>query len=312
MDEKDKFILFELLQNCRQPLSKIARAVNLPIQTVAYRIKRMEEDQVITKYTININHQKLGRNRHSIYLDLVGINPQEVDTYLRYITKIDEVSCCYMLNEIIKWKLYISIWTKSIERYDEIQSKILAKFKDHIRDYVSFQSVRSYTYFGRVLNTKKKAKVDIKEGLENIPIKDIDKKIMHELKSNSKMPVLDLAKKLHSNPETVKRRMTYLVKSDIIQRFYPIVNRSKMGYTEYTYLSRLDASHDKEIEKFIEYAKSDPRFVIVIRAVGYVNLYYAFLAKDNEELKEISAKVESMLGKGTLKTYKIEVDKMVS
>ena len=54
----------------------------------------------------------------------------------------------------------------------------------------------------------------------------------------------------------------------------------KIGYTEYTFISRIDPSYEKNIQAFIEFTKKDPRFVIVIKAVGYVNLYYAFLSKD--------------------------------
>ena len=49
MDKKDNLILFELLQDYRQPISKIAKAVNLPQQTVSYRIKKLEESKVIKK-----------------------------------------------------------------------------------------------------------------------------------------------------------------------------------------------------------------------------------------------------------------------
>jgi len=41
--EKDKLILFELLQDCRQSISKIAKAVKLPQQTVSYRIAKIRE-----------------------------------------------------------------------------------------------------------------------------------------------------------------------------------------------------------------------------------------------------------------------------
>ena len=73
VDEKDRQILFELLQDCRQPISKIAKEVKLPTQTVSYRIKKLEKEEVIKKYTININYPKLGFNRHSLYLDLKHI-----------------------------------------------------------------------------------------------------------------------------------------------------------------------------------------------------------------------------------------------
>ena len=101
-------------------------------------------------------------------------------------------------------------------------------------------------------------------------------------------------------------------KKEIIQRFYPIIDLNKIGYSEYTYISRIDPSYEKNIEKFIEFTKKDPRFIIVIKAVGYVNLYYAFLAKDHGELGEINHKCEEILGKGLLDTYKIEVENMIS
>ena len=43
IDQKDKEILFELLQDCRKPVAKIAKAVKLPPQTTAYRIKKLED-----------------------------------------------------------------------------------------------------------------------------------------------------------------------------------------------------------------------------------------------------------------------------
>ena len=55
LDEADKLILYELLQDCRQPLSKIAKSVKLSQQRVHYRIKKLEEQGIIRKYTINFS-----------------------------------------------------------------------------------------------------------------------------------------------------------------------------------------------------------------------------------------------------------------
>ncbi|MBW6442753.1 Lrp/AsnC family transcriptional regulator [Patescibacteria group bacterium] len=139
MDDKDKLILFELLQDCRQPISKIAKAVKLPQQTVSYRISKLEKEKVIKKYTADVNYPKLGYSRHSIYLDIKGVLASEIEKYLKTITGIREVSCCYMLHEVSQWKVYVSVWTKTIERYDEIQTKILSKFKNKIKNYLPFQ-----------------------------------------------------------------------------------------------------------------------------------------------------------------------------
>ncbi len=312
MDGKDNLILFELLQDCRQPISKIAKAVKLPQQTVSYRIKKLEEAKVIKKYTANINYPKFGLSRHSIYLDMRGIRAEDVNKYLKEITAIDEVSCCYMLHEVSKWKLYISVWTKTIERYDEIQTKILIKFKNKIKNYLSFQSVRSRTYLARRLNPNKKAKVDIKGSPENAELKPTDWKLINLLKKNSRSPIVELVKKLRTTPSSIMRRINTLMKQDIIQRFYPIIDLKKIGFTEYTYISRVDPSCVKELENFMALIEKDKRFIISIKAVGYVNLYYAFLVKNSEELKEINEEIEKVLGKAILETHKIEVDDMVS
>ena len=85
-----------------------------------------------------------------------------------------------------------------------------------------------------------------------------------------------------------------------------------MGYLEYTFISRINPAYDEELDAFIEYAKKDPRFNIIIKAVGYVNLYYAFIVKDHEELKELRRKIQSLLGDSVMQEYKVEVDEMIS
>jgi DNA-binding Lrp family transcriptional regulator len=312
MDEKDNLILFELLQDCRQSVSKIAKAVKLPQQTVSYRIKKLEESKTIKKYTANINYPKFGLSRHSIYLDMRGVTAKDVNKYLKEITAIDEVSCCYMLHAASKWQLYISVWTKTIERYDEIQTKILIKFKDKIKNYLSFQSVRSKTYLARRLNPKKKAQVDTKGNPENVDLSKQEWKLINLLKKNSRAPITEIAKKMNMTASSVMRKINTLKKKNIIQRFYPIIDLKKVGFTEYTYISRIDPSCVKELDNFMKLIEKDPRFIISIKAVGYVNLYYAFLVKNQEELKEINEEIESVLGPAILETHKIEVDDMVS
>jgi DNA-binding Lrp family transcriptional regulator len=217
-----------------------------------------------------------------------------------------------MLHGVSQWKVYVSVWTKTIERYDEIQTKIITKFKKHLKNYLSFQSVKSWSYFARVLNPKKKANGDVKESPENVVLSDLEWKLIGKLRKNSNTPVLQLAKELKTTPNTIIRKIKSLRERKIIERFYPILDINKLGLTEYTFISRIDPSHNKQLEKFIEYARSDPRFCIIIKAVGYVNLYYAFHVRDDDELKEITAKIDKFLGKAVLENYKIEVEEMIS
>lgn len=312
LEENDKLILFELLQDCRKPLRLIAKALGMPENTVAYRIRNLEKRGVIKKYTINMDHQKLGFNRHSLYLDLRPIDPHLINDYLKTITSVDEVSCCYMLHEISQWKLYVSVWTKDIGRYDEIQSLILQKFDQHIIDYVSFQSVKSYTYFSRRLNIKKIAACDVKDKKLDIPLTETDWNIIGALKEDSRQSLMQLAQKLNVSVATLKRRIPYLREQGIIQRFYPILDVRKMGLREYTIISRVKAGAEHAIEDFIKWARSDPRFVIIIKAVGWVNLYYAFQVENEGEYREVMKEIDKRLGNITIKTFAIEVESIIN
>ena len=68
IDEKDKRILEELKLNSKLATSQLSKKLNIPITTVHNRIKRMERDKVIIKYTINIDNKKIGKSISAMIL----------------------------------------------------------------------------------------------------------------------------------------------------------------------------------------------------------------------------------------------------
>lgn len=75
MDEIDKSILKELKKNGRVSASEISKKVYLSVPAVAERIKKMEQANIIEKYTIKINKKKIGYNLLAFIL--VNINTTE-------------------------------------------------------------------------------------------------------------------------------------------------------------------------------------------------------------------------------------------
>jgi DNA-binding Lrp family transcriptional regulator len=312
VDETDKLILFELVQDSRKPVSHIAKTVDLPQQTTSRRIANMEKAGIIKKYTIDVDYHKLGFDKHSLYLDLQGINKKDMDGYLNRMKNIEEVSCRYTLHPVSKWTFYVSIWARDIKRYNEVQSEIIDIFGEHVRDYLSFQSVQSHIYFAKILNPKGKAKVDIKEGFGDVKLDKTDWEIIRNLKKNSKITALDLGLKLGLNASSISKRISSLKKMGIIQRFYPLLDIKKLGYSEYGFIIRVNPLQKEKIEKFVEFAKKDPRSVILTKSAGHFNLHYDFLVEDDNSLSDMLHKVDEILGNGILEGHKIKVDSMIS
>ncbi|MCR4335390.1 MAG: Lrp/AsnC family transcriptional regulator [archaeon] len=61
IDRKDRQIIEELINNSRQTVGQLSKKIGLPPTTIHNRIKRLEKNEVITNYSVNLNYKKLGR-----------------------------------------------------------------------------------------------------------------------------------------------------------------------------------------------------------------------------------------------------------
>lgn len=61
LDEIDKKILGHLQQDSRATVREIAKQAAVPITTVHSRLKRLQRNGIIKRFTIELNHEKLGK-----------------------------------------------------------------------------------------------------------------------------------------------------------------------------------------------------------------------------------------------------------
>src|SRR3989344_2227411 len=60
-----------------------------------------------------------------------------------------------------------------------------------------------------------------------------DKKILYELDLNSRATLNEIAKKVGLSKQVVDYHLKNLIKNNVIQQFYTVINFSKLGYTQY-------------------------------------------------------------------------------
>lgn len=66
LDEYDEKIINELIEHSKIPLRKLATKLNISFVTILNRIKKLEKEGIIQKYTSKINYEKLGYGVHVI------------------------------------------------------------------------------------------------------------------------------------------------------------------------------------------------------------------------------------------------------
>lgn len=64
LDNTDRLILKELLNNSRITMRELGERVHLSGQAAANRVMKLEDNGIIDGYTINLNREKLGTNIH--------------------------------------------------------------------------------------------------------------------------------------------------------------------------------------------------------------------------------------------------------
>src|SRR3954454_25392426 len=120
LDDTDRALLAALAQDARQPVSELARTVGLSAPSTAERIRRLEAQGVIERFTVQINPRALGFTLQAV----VRVKPLPGQLHLveEVIRRIPEFVECDKVtgDDCFICRLYLH----SIEQLDEILSKV--------------------------------------------------------------------------------------------------------------------------------------------------------------------------------------------
>jgi DNA-binding Lrp family transcriptional regulator len=120
LDALDWEILETLQQNSKQTYSEIGRQLGVAHTTVYDRIRKMEKNEIIKKWSVDVDLEKIGIN-HIIANMIVYTDPKESDNVARQLSNAKEV-------------LEASI---SLSEELLIIAKVVAKNRDELHSFVA-------------------------------------------------------------------------------------------------------------------------------------------------------------------------------
>ena len=151
MDKIDRKILAELQRNGRASLQDISQAVGLSSTPCWTRMKRMEEDGVIERYTVNLNAQALGLgDTVLVQLTLDSHSDNTLEKFGQVLATIPEVIEAYLVSGEYDYLLRVAV--KDTKDYERLLREKLYKIKGIRHSKSSF-----------VLRTLKKADLPLLE-----------------------------------------------------------------------------------------------------------------------------------------------------
>jgi Lrp/AsnC family transcriptional regulator for asnA, asnC and gidA len=287
IDLKDRKILYELDLDARQSLTHIGKKVGFKKDVVSYRIKRLQDEGIITSFWTAINTYKLGYNVFRIYINFqyVGSDKKNeiIDHFVNYknawvvasLRGPIDFDAVIWVNDIYE---FYNFWNNTLDKYEEFFSKytfsIYIESFDYKKDYLfpenkDFSNRELY----RTSCVGKPVKID-----------ELDYRLLNEIVMNARMPLIDLAKKLNCSSQTIHYRLNNLIKLHVIDAFRVNIDVSKLGLQ--LYKVDIYLKDHKQRNKIIEYLKTKPYLIILNVAIGWSDIEPEFIFKNIEELSE--------------------------
>ena len=143
-DIKDKQILKCLNENCRMTLTEISKRTHIPVDTIKYRIEKLEKEKAF-KYAIIMDTNKLGYPIfNSIYMNLVNFTVEKEKELLAYVRSNPYL--VYTAKGIGKYDYIVGIVSKDTNQFEKVLNEFKTKFMDIIKDFDIFMVLGEYKY----------------------------------------------------------------------------------------------------------------------------------------------------------------------
>lgn len=129
INDLDFEILLKLSENPNMQTKEIANDLNSTISIVNYRIKKMNKDKIITRYSINVNWLKLGYRSFHLRISLTDYNKKHL--ILNHIRKNPYL--LRIFNDLIySIDIHCTFLLKNMEELRGIIEDLTIKFPDYI------------------------------------------------------------------------------------------------------------------------------------------------------------------------------------
>jgi len=301
LDKADRTILAELDRDCRVHATKLAKKTHKSRQAVEYRIGQLRQRGIITSFNASFNPHKMGYKLYKIYLKLRNI-PGEKEKLFKYL---ENSGITYWMGECSGvWDLIFGVFAKSDYEFFDFKNRFISKFNNIIvkEEGQILVDVKQYPkmYFTNELSDPVMFAGEI---IRN-ELDEMDYAILGEIVNNGRIPIVDLARKVKSTPQSVKARLEKLEKKGVIIQYRIGIDLNKLGLELYKAILILDRYDSEDENKFLSYVSNLPNTHYLIRNIWNIELefvvsnyqeYYQIIENLKKEFPRMIRTVDSVL-----------------
>lgn len=284
LDVKDGKILALLGENARLSNTQIAKKVALSKPAVEYRIQRLEKNNVIFSYYTVIDFTRLGFMPYKLYLKFQGTSIEEEEKITNYWTQ--NQNTVWVAQTRGRWDVAVTIIADSNHAFGRILSDFMNKYAKYILEKDILLVEYSPIYVREYMRTNKG------EFLYGLPVEkaiidDIDKTILKNLSSNSRISIVELVKRTGLSRDIISYRMRKLEQQKIIAYYRCFLNYLALDLELSKIIIRTQNFDDKAEMKLKEYVQQHKHAGQLLKLIGSWDIEIELETKDDDELHDL-------------------------
>jgi Lrp/AsnC family leucine-responsive transcriptional regulator len=265
LDALDRKLLQDLELRGRDSFSEIARRVRRGRDTVEYRIRELEEKEIITGYHAIIDPSAVGLSIFKTYVRLRGPETahQKVSSLLSRHPRVFWLAeCCGSYDYIF------SIHAHSLREFADIQQQILDKLGDVVVALEVFPLVEMQCFARGYLGERKAPPLVIGASSRIHLLEETDRRLLSHLAKNARATIASLAEEAEVAPNTAKKHVLGLEKNGVILGYRAALDIAKLELEFFKAQIALDEFRTSDIQKILAFCKKEPHITYFIRQVG--------------------------------------------
>ena len=280
LDKFDKMLLQELDSDSSQPLHQLAKKARRSKQFVSFRLKRLQEEEIILGYIAIVDLLALGYFPFRVYIDFERMTELDKDKFVQAMKKHPQVVQITLIRE--KWDLALFLVVKDIQELRELWDTILFMYRSFIKKH----EVSLYAplhNFPKTFLAQPQRKERILGARKEIT--SVEESFVRHYAKNVRQTIVELSKTVHKNPKTVIKMVDSLEKEQIIVGYQVHIN--PLAFACKSYLVSFLLREGKHSQELFHYCKSIPEVYQINRIIGGDDLELLFMVENRQELLKL-------------------------
>lgn len=240
IDKKDKKLLYYLSINARSSDSQLSKKLRLSKNAVKYRINRLVNNDIITKFATTINLGSIGyttftmllKFNQDIYKDKSTLTHLKNHAYIGWAITLSGT-----------WDVLVEIVSKDFNHFHQLVRQLITHYGSQLNTFqvlFSFDTLRVEHLVSDFYKETKLPEIPSEQRTtKEYKLDSADRKILHTLSKDSSLSYQEIAKYTNLSADVVRYRIKKLIKQKTIIKFFAEPSLPSLGYTEFLYIMQL-------------------------------------------------------------------------